>query len=53
MLIATIMPLYFNYLAEQAGLSSVDYLAYWGYAASVATLFVVFIGPVFGKPDLL
>lgn len=48
LLIATIMPLYFNYLAEQAGLSSVDYLAYWGYAASVATLFVVFIGPVFG-----
>lgn len=32
LLIATIMPLYFNYLAEQAGLSSVDYLAYWGYA---------------------
>ena len=28
LLIATIMPLYFNYLAEQAGLSSVDYLAY-------------------------
>ena len=48
LLIATIMPLDFNYLAEQAGLSSVDYLAYWGYAASVATLFVVFIGPVFG-----
>lgn len=48
LLIATIMPLYFNYLAEQAGLSSVDYLAYWGYAASVATLLVVFIGPVFG-----
>lgn len=48
LLVATIMPLYFNYLAEQAGLSSVDYLAYWGYAASVATLFVVFIGPVFG-----
>ena len=35
LLIATIMPLYFNYLAEQAGLSSVDYLAYWGYAACV------------------
>ena len=48
LLIATIMPLYFNYLAEQAWLSSVDYLAYWGYAASVATLLVVFIGPVFG-----
>ena len=33
---------------ESAGLSSVTYLAYWGYAASVATLAVAFIGPVFG-----
>lgn len=34
LLITTIMPIYFNSLAESAGLSSVDYLAYWGYAAS-------------------
>ena len=37
MLLSTIMPIYFNYLAEQASISSVDYLAYWGYASSVAT----------------
>lgn len=48
MLIATIMPIYFNYLAESAGLSSVEYLAYWGYAASFATLAVAVLGPVFG-----
>lgn len=48
MLIATIMPIYFNYLAESAGLSSVEYLAYWGYAASLATLAVAVLGPVFG-----
>lgn len=48
MLIATIMPIYFNYLAESAGLSSVEYLSYWGYAASIATLFVAILGPVFG-----
>lgn len=34
LLISTIMPIYFNYLADGAGLSSVDYLAYWGYATS-------------------
>ena len=34
LLIATIIPIYFNFLAEEAGLSNVQYLAYWGYAAS-------------------
>lgn len=48
LLIATILPIYFNYLAGEAGLSSVDYLAYWGYAASVSTLLVALIGPVAG-----
>lgn len=48
LLVSTIMPIYFNYLAENAGISSVEYLAYWGYAASVATAIVAFIGPVFG-----
>lgn len=48
LLVSTIIPIYFNYLSESAGLSSVTYLAYWGYAASVATLAVAFIGPVFG-----
>lgn len=48
LLATTILPIYFSYLAEQAGVSEVDYLAYWGYAASVATLLVAVIGPVFG-----
>lgn len=48
MLIATIIPIYFNALAGNAGISEVDYLAYWGYAASVATVIVALIGPVFG-----
>lgn len=48
LLVATIMPIYFNYLADMGGLSSVDYLAYWGYAASIATLIVAFLGPVCG-----
>ena len=48
MLVSTIMPIYFNYLADQGGLSSVQYLAYWGYASSIATLLVALSGPVFG-----
>ena len=32
LLVATLIPIFFNALAEEGGLSSVDYLAYWGYA---------------------
>ena len=48
MLVATIVPIYFNYLAESGGLSSTEYLAYWGYAASVATMIVALLGPICG-----
>ncbi len=48
LLVSTMIPIYFNYLAGNAGLSDVEYMAYWGYAASIATLFVAIIGPVFG-----
>ena len=48
LLVSTIMPIYFNYLAENAGISSANYLAYWGYAASIATIIVAILGPIFG-----
>lgn len=48
MMVSTLIPIYFDALAEAGGLSSADYLAYWGYAISISTLLVVFIGPVFG-----
>ncbi len=48
MLVATIFPIYFNYLADNAGISSVDYLAYWGYATSICTLLVAILGPTLG-----
>lgn len=48
LLVTTIMPLYFNSLAENAGLSSVNYMAYWGYGASAATLIVALMGPILG-----
>lgn len=48
LLVTTIMPIYFNYLAGKAGMSSMEALPFWGYAASVSTLLVAFIGPVCG-----
>lgn len=48
LLVATILPIYFNYLAGQGGLSDVDAMAYWGYGVSISTLIVAVIGPVLG-----
>lgn len=48
LIISTIIPIYFNYQAGSAGLSDVEYLAYWGYAASAATLVVALMGPICG-----
>ena len=49
LLVSTIIPIYFNYLASLAKISEVDYLAYWGYASSFTTLIVAIIGPVLGS----
>lgn len=49
LLVSTIFPIYFNSLAANDGISSVDYLAYWGYAASIATLISAVLGPVLGR----
>ncbi len=48
LLVATLLPIYFNALATSAGLSSDQYLAYWGYAVTAATLLVAIIGPICG-----
>jgi len=48
MLATTIIPIYFNYIAGQQGVSAVDYQAYWGYTASIATLIVAVLGPIVG-----
>lgn len=48
MMVSTLIPIYFNTLAESAGISDINYLAYWGYAGSIATLLTAIIGPVFG-----
>lgn len=48
LLIATILPIYFKHLAGAADISSSDYMAYWGYAASISTIIVALLGPVLG-----
>ncbi len=48
LMVSTIIPIYFNYLTELANLSETQYLAYWGYAASVSTLIVALLGPIMG-----
>ena len=49
MLATTILPIYFNYLAESANVSAVNYMAFWGYAASISTLLVALLGPTLGS----
>ena len=48
MMVSTLIPIFFNALAGDAGIFDTNYLAYWGYAGSVATLLTAVIGPVFG-----
>ncbi len=48
LLVSTLLPIYFNALATGAGLNEDLYLSYWGYAGSIATVLVAFIGPVCG-----
>lgn len=48
LMITTILPIYFNYLASRSDLAPERYMAYWGYAASVSTLIVAVLGPVLG-----
>lgn len=48
LLVSTIIPIYFNHLASLAHINEVDYLAYWGYAASLTTAIVAIVGPILG-----
>lgn len=48
LLISTILPIYFNGLAEAEGIANELATAYWGYAASIVTLCVAVISPILG-----
>lgn len=43
-----ILPLYFKSMASDAGITSADSTAYWGYANSFATLLVSILSPILG-----
>ena len=48
LLVATILPIYFNYLSSSQGVAEYNYLSYWSYAASISTLIVALAGPILG-----
>ena len=48
LMVSTLIPIFFNSLADSAGVNEDLYLSYWGYAGSVATILVAIIGPICG-----
>ena len=48
LMVTTLVPIFFNALAESAGVHEDLYLSYWGYAGSICTILVAIIGPVCG-----
>ena len=48
LLVATLLPIYFNALAKSGGINEDLYLSYWGYAGSLSTVLVAIIGPICG-----
>ena len=49
LLVATLVPIYFNAIAAADGLHEDLYLSYWGYAGSIATILVAILGPILGS----
>ena len=49
LLACSILPIYFNELAMDAGLTSAEYLAYWSLGASIVTLLMLLVGPLVGS----
>lgn len=48
MLVSTIIPIYFKNMASEQGIAGDISTAYWGYAASIATIIIALLGPVCG-----
>ncbi len=48
LLVTSIVPIYFNALSMEGGLTSSDYLAYWSFSASIVTIIVALLGPILG-----
>lgn len=48
LMISTIFPIYFKNIASENGISLANSTAFWGYASSIATIIIAFLGPVIG-----
>jgi UMF1 family MFS transporter len=48
LLVSTIIPIYFEALCTEGGLSNADYLSTWSFVGSIATVIVAFVGPICG-----
>ena len=48
LLVTAIVPIYFNALTEAANLTDAQYVSYWGFATSIATIVVALIAPICG-----
>ena len=46
LMVSTLVPIFFQSLASDAGVSEDLYLSYWGYAGSISSLLVSLIGPI-------
>lgn len=49
MMVSTIIPLWYNTLAAEAGLDEDRYLATWSFALSIATIVTAVLGPITGS----
>lgn len=49
LMVSTLIPIWFDALAEDAGISSTDYLAKWSYAVSAVTIITAVLGPILGS----
>lgn len=48
LLCSTVLPIYFSYIAGLGGVDETQATAYWAYTASIVTIIVAVLGPVFG-----
>ena len=48
LLATAIVPIYFHALTDSAGLSEAQYVSFWGYSTSIATIVVAVLAPICG-----
>ena len=48
LLATAIVPIYFHALTDAAGLSEAQYVSFWGYSTSIATIVVAVLAPICG-----